>query len=140
MNRHNKTSYTQQWNFHIQHRLAEDIIAEVGYVGNKGTHLTMFTNANTALPGPGDPNPRRPYPVLGATSIMTNDATSTYHGLQAKIEKRFQHGLTFAGNYAFGKALKRWLRLRGKFGAAGSSQLARRQGSQQPPSHACFLV
>jgi hypothetical protein len=105
VNRHNKTSYTQQWNFHIQHRLAEDIIAEVGYVGNKGTHLTMFTNANTALPGPGDPNPRRPYPILGATSIMTNDATSTYHGLQAKIEKRFQHGLTFAGNYAFGKAL-----------------------------------
>jgi hypothetical protein len=105
VNRHNKTSYTQQWNLHVQHRLTENIIAEVGYVGNKGTHLTMFTNANTALPGPGDPNPRRPFPVLGATSIMDNSATSSYHGLQAKIEKRFSQGLTFRANYAFGKAL-----------------------------------
>jgi hypothetical protein len=105
VNRHNKTSYTQQWNFHVQRRLTEDIIAEVGYVGNKGTHLTMFTNANTALPGPGDPNPRRPFPVLGATSIMDNNATSSYHGIQAKIEKRFSKGLTFRANYAFGKVL-----------------------------------
>ena len=105
VNRHNKTSYTQQWNFHVQHRLTEDIIAEVGYVGNKGTHLTMFTNANTALPGPGDPNPRRPFPVLGATSIMDNNATSSYHGIQAKLEKRFSKGLTFRANYAFGKVL-----------------------------------
>lgn len=105
VNRNNKTSYTQQWNFHVQRRLTEDIIAEVGYIGNKGTHLTMFTNANTALPGPGDPNPRRPWPVLGATSIMDNSATSTYEGFQAKIEKRFSQGLTFRANYAFGKAL-----------------------------------
>ncbi len=105
VNRNNKTSYTQQWNFHVQRRLTEDIVAELGYVGNKGTHLTMFTNANTALPGPGDPNPRRPWPVLGATSIMDNNATSTYHGLQAKLEKRFSQGLTFRANYAFGKAL-----------------------------------
>ena len=105
VNRNNKTSYTQQWNFHVQRRLTEDIIAEVGYVGNKGTHLTMFTNANTALPGPGDPNPRRPWPVLGATSIMDNSATSTYEGLQVKVEKRFSQGLTFRVNYAFGKAI-----------------------------------
>jgi hypothetical protein len=105
VNRNNKTSYTQQWNFHIQHRLTEDIVAEIGYVGNKGTHLTNFTNANTALPGPGDPNPRRPFPVLGATSLMDNNVTSTYEGLQLKIEKRFSRGLTFRANYAFGKAL-----------------------------------
>ncbi|MFN7995603.1 MAG: TonB-dependent receptor [Bryobacteraceae bacterium] len=105
VNRNNKTSYTQQWNFHVQRRLTEDLIAEVGYVGNKGTHLTMFSNANTALPGPGDPNPRRPWPVLGATSIMDNEATSTYEGLQAKVEKRFSQGLTFRVNYAFGKAI-----------------------------------
>jgi outer membrane receptor protein involved in Fe transport len=105
VNRNNKTSYTQQWNLHVQRRLTEDIIAEVGYVGNKGTHLTMFTNANTALPGAGDPNPRRPWPVLGATSIMDNSATGSYHGLQAKIEKRFSQGLTFRANYAFGKAI-----------------------------------
>ncbi|MBC7924214.1 MAG: hypothetical protein H7039_01015 [Bryobacteraceae bacterium] len=105
MNRNNKTSYTQQWNLHIQHRLAEDLVAEIGYVGNRGLHLTTFANANTALPGPGAVDPRRPYPVLGATSLMDNSGTSTYHGLQAKLDKRFSKGLTFRGNYAFGKAM-----------------------------------
>ncbi len=105
VNRRNRSSYTQQWNFHIQHRLTEDLIAEVGYVGNKGTHLTMFTNANTALPGPAPSNPRRPFPILGATSLMDNSASSSYEGLQAKLEKRFSKGLTFRANYAFGKVI-----------------------------------
>jgi outer membrane receptor protein involved in Fe transport len=105
VNRNNKTSYTQQWNLHVQRRLTDDLIAEVGYVGNKGTHLTMFTNGNTALPGPGDPNPRRPWPVLGATSVMDNVATSNYSGLQAKLEKRFARGLTYRVNYSFSKTI-----------------------------------
>jgi hypothetical protein len=85
--------------------LTQDLLAEVGYIGNKGTHLTMFINQNTALPGPGDVDPRRPYPVLGATSEMANWASSHYEGLQMKIEKRFGQGLTFAANYAFGKVM-----------------------------------
>jgi len=105
VNRNNKTSSTQQWNFHVQRRLTEDLILEVGYVGNKGTHLTMFINENTALPGPGDPDPRRPWPVEGATSEMDNVATSTYEGLQAKLEKRFSKGLTFRVNYSFSKTM-----------------------------------
>lgn len=105
VNRNNRTSYVQQWNFHIQRRLSDDLIAEVGYVGNKGTHLSMFINANTALPGPGDPDPRRPYPVLSATSEMDNVASSHYEGLQAKLEKRFSRGLSFTANYSFSKTI-----------------------------------
>lgn len=114
--RDNKTSYTQQWNFTVQRSLTQDLLAEVGYIGNKGTHLTMFINQNTALPGPGDVDPRRPYPVLGATSEMANWASSHYEGLQMKIEKRFGQGLTFAANYAFGKVMD--------VGGAGFSQSA----------------
>ena len=105
VNRNNKTSYVQQWNFHVQRRLSDDLIAEVGYVGNKGTHLSMFINENTALPGPGNPDPRRPWPILGATSEMDNVASSHYEGLQAKIEKRFSYGLNFTGNYSFSKTM-----------------------------------
>jgi hypothetical protein len=121
VNRHNKTSYTQQWNLHIQRRLTEDLIAEVGYVGNKGTHLSAFLNANTALPGPGAVDPRRPFPVLGATSLMDNSATATYHGIQAKLEKRFSQGLTFRANYAFGKAMD-----------VGGSGFSRSSSAQDP--------
>jgi hypothetical protein len=103
--RDNKTSYTQQWNVTVQRRLTNDLLAEVGYLGNKGTHLTMFINQNTALPGPGDVDPRRPFPVLGPTSEMANWASSHYEGLQMKLEKRFSQGLTFQANYAFGKVM-----------------------------------
>jgi hypothetical protein len=85
--------------------LTDNLLAEVGYVGNKGTHLTMFINGNTAQPGPGAVNPRRPWPVLGPTSVMDNTATSAYHGLQAKIEKRFSQGLTFRVNYSYSKTM-----------------------------------
>jgi hypothetical protein len=105
INRNNRTSYTQQWNLHIQRQLTEGLMVEVGYVGTKGTKLSMFTSANTALPGPGEVTPRRPFPVLGATSLMTNDVSSSYHGLQTKVEKRFSQGLSFRANYAWGKTL-----------------------------------
>jgi hypothetical protein len=34
-----KTPYNQQWNFSIQRSLASDMLLQVAYVGNKGTHL-----------------------------------------------------------------------------------------------------
>jgi hypothetical protein len=34
-----KTAYNQQWNFSIQRSLADDMLLQVAYVGNKGTHL-----------------------------------------------------------------------------------------------------
>ena len=34
-----KTLYNQQWNFSIQRSLASDMMVQVAYVGNKGTHL-----------------------------------------------------------------------------------------------------
>lgn len=123
VNRNNKTSYTQQWNLHVQRRLTDDLLLEVGYVGNKGTHLTSFLNANTALPGPGNPTPRRPFPILGAVSLMDNSSTSIYHGLQAKLEKRFSKGLTFRTNYAFGKVID-----------IGGSGFSRSSSAQNPNS------
>ncbi len=48
--RDNKTSYTQQWNLTVQHRLTQDLIAEVGYIGNKGTHLSMYHQPEHGAP------------------------------------------------------------------------------------------
>ena len=103
--RHNRTSYTQQWNLHVQRQLAEDLLVEVGYVGNRGLKLSTFSNVNTALPGPGEVQPRRPFPQYGPLSEMGNQASSIYHGLQFKIDKRFSKGLSFRLNYAFGKTI-----------------------------------
>ena len=103
--RHNRTSYTQQWNLHVQRQLAEELMVELGYVGTRGLKLSTFSNVNTALPAPGEVQPRRPFPQYGPLSEMGNQSSSIYHGLQLKIEKRFSDGLSFRANYAFGKTI-----------------------------------
>src|SRR5262245_47160373 len=101
--RHRRVSYMQQWNLHIQREVAGDLMLEVGYIGTKGSKASIFANANTAPPGPGAVQPRRPFTNLGATSLMTDIASSIYHGLQMKAEKRFSKGLTFLGSYTFSR-------------------------------------
>ena len=103
--RHNRTSYTQQWNLHVQRQLTEDLLVEVGYVGTRGLKMSTFSNVNTALPGPGDVQSRRPFPQYGPISEMGNHASSSYHGLQFKLDKRFSDGLSFRFNYAWGKTI-----------------------------------
>ena len=47
-----KTPYVQNWNFNIQQALGKDFRLQVGYVGNKGTHIiTPGQNLNRFLPG-----------------------------------------------------------------------------------------
>ena len=105
VNRNNRISYTQQWNLHVQRQLTDSLMVEIGYVGTKGSKMSSFINTNTAPPGPGEVDPRRPYPQYGAISEMTNEADSIYHGLQFKAEKRFSKGLSFRTNYAWGKTI-----------------------------------
>jgi len=41
-----RTPYVQQWNFGIQHEIFGDMVAEVRYVGNRGTKLTRGVDVN----------------------------------------------------------------------------------------------
>jgi hypothetical protein len=104
--RDNVMPYMQQWNLGIQQQLAADLLLEVNYVGSKGTHLASFLSGNDARPGPGEVQPRRPFPQhLGGFSENRSWATSRYHGLITKIEKRFTKGLTFDVHYAWSKSI-----------------------------------
>ena len=45
-----KTAYNQQWNFSIQRSLATNMLLQVAYVGNKGTHLAWVGGGgNTSM-------------------------------------------------------------------------------------------
>src|SRR5262249_52406253 len=35
-------AYVQQWNFNIQRQIGDGLVAQLGYVGSKGTHLAAF--------------------------------------------------------------------------------------------------
>ena len=52
--------YAQQWSFGVQRELSPDIVANVAYVGSKGTHLTVERQLNQLPPLPASENPFGP--------------------------------------------------------------------------------
>jgi hypothetical protein len=88
-----RSAYIQQYNFQIQQRLPQELVAKVGFVGNIGRRLDFSWNYNQPVPGPGANNPRRPLfriaPNITDVSYLTFDGKSNYNSLQASLERRF---------------------------------------------------
>ena len=99
-----KTPYMQNWNFGIEQQITQALLVEVNYQGAKGTHLPSFLSTNDPPPGPGDPDPRRPFPIAGSISELKDIATSKYNALTLKVEKRFSRGISFLASYAWAKS------------------------------------
>jgi hypothetical protein len=59
--------YAQQWSFGIQRELPRSFVANVAYVGSKGTHLTVARQLNQLRPLPADENPFGPNEPLTIT-------------------------------------------------------------------------
>lgn len=97
--------YTQQWNFFAQKLLPGTIALEVGYLGTKGTHLQDTRAYNTPLPGPGSIDARRPYQDFASIAWDEQNASSVYHALQVKAERRYKNGLTFMSSFTWSKAI-----------------------------------
>ncbi|MHB8217281.1 MAG: carboxypeptidase-like regulatory domain-containing protein [Candidatus Sulfotelmatobacter sp.] len=77
--------YAQQWSFGIQRELPREIVANVAYVGSKGTHLTIERQLNQLPPLPASENPFGPnepltladctVPASGSPSQHPGDGT-----------------------------------------------------------------
>jgi len=109
-----------QWNFGVQHMMPGQIVMNLEYVGTKGTHLSILRNLNqiyfdslgracTTVAGtptcPGITSPFVPYSNLGAIEYRDNVGNSTYHGLEASLQKRFSRGLSFNAAYTWSHSI-----------------------------------
>jgi hypothetical protein len=99
----------QHWQVSIQQDLGWNTILEVAYAGSKGTHLYEFRNANE-IPASTNPsanyNDERARPYLGTDlAYWCSCDSSTYSALQAKLEKRLSHGLSFLTAFTYGKSI-----------------------------------
>ncbi len=63
--------YIQQWHFDVQRELPSHIVAQVSYVGSKGTHLTFQSDPNQIAPVPANLNPYKAGEAMGP-----NDCTN----------------------------------------------------------------
>ena len=100
-----QTPYMQNWNIGFEHQLTQTLMLDINYQGAKGTNLSSFLSTNDPAPGPGDPNPRRPFPKAGAFSELKTIGSSRYHALTAKAEQRLWKGLTYIASYAYQKSI-----------------------------------
>jgi hypothetical protein len=93
--------YTENWNFNIQQSVGKDAMFEIGYIGNRGLHLSAGRNMNRLFAG----TALRPYPGFGNITVPTNDTVSSYNAMQTSFRRRFSHGLTFNVNYTWAHTL-----------------------------------
>lgn len=102
-------SSVDQWNFAVERVLPSNLSLSVGYVGNVGRHLNGGFQLNSAIPGPGPLNPRRPlFNRFGLTQGIFDkcDCTSSnYNALQVRAEKRFSGSYSLLASYTFSRSL-----------------------------------
>ncbi|MCC7157132.1 MAG: TonB-dependent receptor, partial [Bryobacterales bacterium] len=98
-----------QWNFNIQRELPGNFLLQLGYVGNSGRDMQVRYDANQAVPmDPNKPtsiNDRRPWKKLGFVSANSSKGISSYHGFDARLERRYSNGLSIMGTYTFMKQM-----------------------------------
>ncbi|HZT29311.1 MAG TPA: TonB-dependent receptor [Bryobacteraceae bacterium] len=100
------TPYVAQWSFGVQRQLTNDMSLEVDYLGSAGDHLQRLQSYNTAPPGPGNINARRPFPIFnGNFQVMNAPGHSSYNGLQARLQQRFSHGFTLLSSFSYSKSI-----------------------------------
>lgn len=111
--KNNPTAYVQSYFFSIQHQLPGQIVADIAYVGNKGTHLQILADYNQAFNctaalasncASSTLAARRPVPAFGDIEIAYNEGTSNYNSLQFKVEKRYSNGLYLLNSFTWGRA------------------------------------
>lgn len=95
------------FSMNVQHQFSEHDVLEIGYVGNRGIHLSSSNDANVPLaPGPGSIQSRRPYPLWSGITYQTQDMSNKYHSLQAKFEHRFSYGFSALVAYTWSKVMQ----------------------------------
>src|ERR1035441_7400952 len=105
---HIKEPYTEDFNLSLQQALSNSLVATLGYVGNVSRHIELYGAPNTApvlLASGKSTTSDQPFPGLGGVGQISYSGVGTYNALQAKMEKRYSHGLSFLGTYTWAHAL-----------------------------------
>ena len=109
-----------QWNLAIQHQFWGDTTFQIGYVGQRATHLMvpfsytqreLLPNSACATPPCTAPSPffaQNPtfYNTLSTVTGGTqSNGTMSYNSLQAVLQKTMSHGLQYQVSYTYSKCM-----------------------------------
>ena len=100
--------YIQSWNFILEHKFPRNFLASLGYVGTASVNGFAFLDINASqFPGSGNLG-RLLYPQFGRTANtyeFDGRTHSTYHALQATINRRVAGGFFLKGAYTYSHAI-----------------------------------
>lgn len=109
-----QTPDVQQYNIGVQFEIARNLVAEVGYVGNRGTHLMQVITLNQPAYNAATntfSQPLGPAAIFSANKNLTGGmqqvqttSVSRYNSLQMSLTKRFSDGLQLLAAYTYGKS------------------------------------
>jgi hypothetical protein len=105
--------YYQRWSVGMQRELPFNFIADVSYVGSKGTKLYINEDANPLVrpemritpPGYTGPTSGRLDNLQGPRTVRTNGGSSIYHAGQLEVRRRFADNFTLTAAYTFSKLI-----------------------------------
>jgi hypothetical protein len=101
---HMRMGYDQHFSMGIQHQLRKKMSVEVDYAGNRGRFQESSDPFNDPPAGAGAIQPRRPFPLFGTMTWRSQDASSQYDSLQAKVEQRLASGVWFLVSYTWSRS------------------------------------
>jgi len=103
--------YVTQYNLTLQHEIFADTVVSAGYQGSHGTHLSLFADANTAVPQIvngrlfNPPNSVRRNPNFGQMRNYSWDANSFYNAFKLGLQRRFSKGLQLQSAYTYSRSI-----------------------------------
>ena len=105
--------YFQRWSLGVQRELPLSFLVDVSYVGSKGTKLYVTEDYNPQVrpelrvtPANFTGTPTGRYDNMqGGRGIRTNGASSSYHGGQLNVVRRFKHNLSLSAAYTFARLI-----------------------------------
>ena len=107
------TPYVQNWNLTLEREVVRDTLVRLAYVGTKATHLKTEYDRNPATYNPNislsenrdTVNARRAFRGFQEISHWMLGLNSSYHALQASMDKRYSDGFTLSMSYTWSKGL-----------------------------------
>jgi hypothetical protein len=111
--------YELKFNLTVEREILPNLSASIGYVGSRGTHLTMKSDCNavpstqvngrpfiTPRPASNDQNTSlipRVNRNTGVITCTTSDAKSFYNAMSVEVKKRLSQGFQFQAAYTWSK-------------------------------------
>jgi len=108
------TPNSWQWNLSVERQLGRDTAVELGYVGNKGLHLTSTYDQNGVLPqfrgiaafaSGTSLNNLRVAPGFSGINFFSRQGWSSYHSLQALFRTRFNKHSEIQASYTWSHSI-----------------------------------